>query len=391
MIKCIEIETEKEVCYVVASVDLVNVFKTFDGSKYVVDGINIGIDDSAFLVIVGASGCGKSTTLNIIAGLESVSSGDVFINGNNVNNVEPKDRNIAMVFQAHALYPHLNVYNNLAFALKVKRLSKKIIDEKVQNVADMLGLEDLLKRKPHQLSGGQKQRVAIGRAIIREPSVFLMDEPLSNLDANLKSVMRDELKRLHQKLKTTFIYVTHDQVEAMTLATQLAVMNEGKIQQVGTPYDVFMNPNNVFVAKFMSTYPLNLFKSTLVKVKDKFTVKFLNGILRGKIDSTKITNNDIYVGIRAEGFEKSNTAGSSVELKILNSEVLGSNTLFRCAGNSDFENDRIYVLLPTEEQNESIGEVFVVPKTHLIMLFDAESGRRIKLTENFIFEPSTYT
>lgn len=175
-----------------ASVKLIDVFKTFDGSKYVVDGISADIDNGAFLVIVGPSGCGKTTTLSMIAGLDSVSSGTIIIDGKNVNNVEPKDRNIAMVFQSHSLYPHLTVYGNLVFALKVRRVNKKLIDEKVRKIADMLELSELLKRKPHQLSGGQKQRVAIGRAIIREPLVFLMDEPLSNLDANLKSSMREE-------------------------------------------------------------------------------------------------------------------------------------------------------------------------------------------------------
>ena len=205
-----------------ASVKLIDVFKTFDGSKYVVDGISADIDNGAFLVIVGPSGCGKTTTLSMIAGLDSVSSGTIIIDGKNVNNVEPKDRNIAMVFQSHSLYPHLTVYGNLVFALKVRRVNKKLIDEKVRKIADMLELSELLKRKPHQLSGGQKQRVAIGRAIIREPLVFLMDEPLSNLDANLKSSMREELKRLHKELQTTFIYVTHERIGRTSCAFRRA-------------------------------------------------------------------------------------------------------------------------------------------------------------------------
>lgn len=271
-----------------ASVNLNNLYKTFDGSKYVVNGININIDDGAFLVIVGPSGCGKSTTLNLIAGLESVSKGDIYINENKVTDVEPKDRNIAMVFQGHALYPHLTVWGNLAFSLKVKRINKKLIEEKVRKIANMLGVSDLLKRKPHQLSGGQKQRVALGRAIIREPLVFLMDEPLSNLDANLKTSMREEIKRLHKELKATFVYVTHDQIEAMTLATQLVVMNDGKIQQIGRPYDVFMNPANIFVAKFIGTYPLNVIQCELTVKSDEFYINAFGGVFRGHFESTDI-------------------------------------------------------------------------------------------------------
>lgn len=246
-----------------ASVKLVDVNKSFDGNNMVVNGVNFSIGDGDFLVIVGPSGCGKSTTLNLIAGLDEVTSGQIYINDQLVNGVEPKDRNVSMVFQSHTLYPHLTVYGNLAFSLKAKHIKKSIIEEKVSQVARMLDIEGLLKRKPHQLSGGQQQRVAIGRAIIREPAVFLMDEPLSNLDVNLRVNMRKEIKHIHEDLNATFIYVTHAQTEAMTLATSLVVMNEGVIQQLGTPFDVFMRPQNTFVAKFMGAHPINLLRSEI--------------------------------------------------------------------------------------------------------------------------------
>lgn len=361
-----------------ASVKLIDVFKTFDGSKYVVDGISADIDNGAFLVIVGPSGCGKTTTLSMIAGLDSVSSGTIIIDGKNVNNVEPKDRNIAMVFQSHSLFPHLTVYGNLVFALKVRRVNKKLIDEKVRKIADMLELSELLKRKPHQLSGGQKQRVAIGRAIIREPLVFLMDEPLSNLDANLKSSMREELKRLHKELQTTFIYVTHDQIEAMMLATQLVVMNGGKIQQVGSPYEVFMNPSNLFVAKFIGTHPLNLFRCNAINNKGELSVNFLGGRLCARLDLSCETYEgieDVFVGVRSEGFEfVSDNAG--LRLDVLSAEVLGIETLVKCSGNGG---DNINVLLPTASLQQNMTEIFVLLKTNMVMLFNVVTGERIIL------------
>lgn len=361
-----------------ASVNLNDLYKTFDGKKYVVDGVSISIDDGTFLVIVGSSGCGKSTTLNMIAGLESASSGDIFINEINVNGVEPKDRNIAMVFQSHALYPHLTVYGNLAFALKVKHVNKKIIDKKVHEIATMLELTDLLKRKPHQLSGGQKQRVAIGRAMIREPLAFLMDEPLSNLDANLKSSMREELKRLHKELQATYIYVTHDQIEAMTLASQLAVMSEGKIQQIGTPYDIYMNPINIFVAKFMGTHPLNLYKCSMSKRQDEFTIEFFDGTLYGCFEPDAVDFNEVYIAIRPEGFEYS-ADKSGMRLKVLSAEVLGSDTLFKCITSGCQDGSSINVLLPTQSTRTSVDEIYVKPKSNMIMLFSVDTGQRMPL------------
>ncbi|MDR2203856.1 MAG: ABC transporter ATP-binding protein [Nitrososphaerota archaeon] len=371
------------------SVKLINVYKTFDGIKYVVDGISVNVDNGAFLVIVGPSGCGKTTTLNLIAGLDNVSSGDIIINEKNVTNIEPKDRNIAMVFQSHTLYPHLTVYENLAFALKIKRVDKKLIDEKIQKIAVMLGLSGLLNRKPHQLSGGQKQRVAIGRAIIREPSVFLMDEPLSNLDATLKRSMREELKRLHKELQATFIYVTHDQMEAMSLATQLAIMHEGKIQQIGSPYEVFMNPNNLFVAKFMGAYPLNLFQCDMINNKSVLSIDFLGGTLHAYLDKSheiSAGSMKVCVCIRSEGFEVSPDR-SGVQLTVLSTEVLGVDTLIKGAiNNCENENTIINVLLPTQAVKQGAMDIFIRPKLDMVMLFNAVTGQRFILQENLVYD-----
>lgn len=234
-----------------SSVILRNLVKSYDGNKNVIDNINLEIKDKEFIVLVGSSGCGKSTILRLISGLEDISSGEIMIDGKVVNNVHPKDRDIAFVFQSYALYPHMSVYDNIAFGLKMRKYSKAVIDEKVHEVAKALDLADLLNRKPRQLSGGQRQRVALGRAIVRNPKVFLMDEPLSNLDANLRVQMRSEIKRLHQKLQTTFIYVTHDQTEALTMGDRIVVLDKGKIQQADSPEVIYNNPKNKFVAGFI--------------------------------------------------------------------------------------------------------------------------------------------
>jgi len=248
-----------------AGVRVKKLSKSF-GEKLVLDGVDLEIKDKEFCVLVGPSGCGKSTLLRIIAGLEVQSSGDVLIGEDAVNNVAPKDRDIAFVFQSYALYPHLNVFDNIAFSLKVKKVSREQIKEKVEKTAQMLGLSDLLHRKPKELSGGQRQRVALGRAIVREPKVFLMDEPLSNLDAKLRIQMRSEIKKLQQKLNVTCIYVTHDQVEALTMGDRIVVLDGGKIQQIDTPQNIFNNPQNTFVATFMGGMPMNIveYDSTLV-------------------------------------------------------------------------------------------------------------------------------
>jgi multiple sugar transport system ATP-binding protein len=245
-----------------ASVTYKNVYKRF-GDVTAVNNLNIHVDDKEFLVLVGPSGCGKTTALRCLAGLEEITEGEILIGDRVVNDVAPKDRDIAMVFQSYALYPHLSVYDNMAFGLKLRKVPKEEIKRRVGEAADILGIRDLLDRKPRQLSGGQRQRVAVGRAIVREPKVFLFDEPLSNLDAKLRVAMRAEISKLHQRLQTTFIYVTHDQIEAMTMATRIAVINKGVLQQLDTPQNLYDRPNNLFVAGFIGSPAMNFFPGRL--------------------------------------------------------------------------------------------------------------------------------
>lgn len=240
-----------------SSVTLKNIRKTYDNNKTVINNVNLEIKDKEFVVLVGASGCGKSTLLRMIAGLEDISSGEIYIGDKKVNNVPPKDRDIAFVFQSYALYPHMTVRENIAFGLKMRKVDKITIEKKVQEAAEILNLGEYLDRKPKQLSGGQRQRVALGRAIVRNPKVFLMDEPLSNLDAKLRVQMRSEIKKLHEKLQTTFIYVTHDQTEALTMGNRIVVLNNGDIQQVASPDEIYNNPANTFVAGFVGSPQMN--------------------------------------------------------------------------------------------------------------------------------------
>ena len=257
-----------------ATVKLTNVRKVYQGGVVAVDNFNLDIKDKEFIVFVGPSGCGKSTTLRMVAGLEDISGGTIEIDGEVVNDLQPKDRNIAMVFQNYALYPHLTVFENMAFALRLKRpkLSNDEIYDRVTKAAEVLGITELLMRKPRALSGGQRQRVAIGRAMVRDSKVFLMDEPLSNLDAKLRNQMRAEIILLRKKIDTTFIYVTHDQTEAMTLGDRIVIMKAGIIQQVGTPTEVFEMPKNLFVAEFIGAPKMNIFKTNLVEEKGKYSV-----------------------------------------------------------------------------------------------------------------------
>ncbi|HRF94669.1 MAG TPA: ABC transporter ATP-binding protein, partial [Aggregatilineales bacterium] len=245
-----------------ASVTFDHVWKRY-GNVQVVKDLNIHVEDKEFLVFVGPSGCGKSTSLRMLAGLEEISDGQVRIGDRVVNNVAPKDRDVAMVFQSYALYPHMTVYDNMAFGLKLRKTPKSVIDQRVKEAASSLGLSNLLDRRPRQLSGGQRQRVAVGRAIVREPDVFLMDEPLSNLDAKLRVEARSFITKLHQRLETTFIYVTHDQIEAMTMGTRICVLSAGELQQIDSPFNLYHNPRNVFVATFIGSPSMNLFKATL--------------------------------------------------------------------------------------------------------------------------------
>ncbi len=284
-----------------AKLCLKNIYKSFKSEKVkkqVLSDINLEIEDKSFCILLGPSGCGKSTLLRLIAGLEQPDSGEIFIDDKKVNDVHPKDRDIAFVFQSYALYPHLTVYENMAFPLKIRNEDKKTIENKVKEAASILGLEELLKRKPKELSGGQRQRVALGRAIVRDAKIFLMDEPLSNLDAKLRANMRVEIKKLHQKLNTTFIYVTHDQTEALTMGDTIVILNEGKIFQKDTPENIFKNPKNVFVASFSGTYPMNLIEGDVIenKIKTK-DIEFLipNNYIDKLKDKTKVI-----IGIRPE-------------------------------------------------------------------------------------------
>lgn len=245
------------------TVSFKHVYKRYANDSVAVRDLNIEVADKEFLVLVGPSGCGKSTSLRMLAGLEEISDGEIHIGNRVVNNVAPKDRDIAMVFQSYALYPHMTVYENMAFGLRLRKTPKQVIDERVRESAKSLGLENMLDRKPRQLSGGQRQRVAVGRAIVREPQVFLMDEPLSNLDAKLRVEARAFISKLHQRLQTTFIYVTHDQVEAMTMGTRIAVMSAGELQQIDTPQELYSHPSNIFVAGFIGSPSMNFFDGTL--------------------------------------------------------------------------------------------------------------------------------
>ncbi|HWK43952.1 MAG TPA: sn-glycerol-3-phosphate ABC transporter ATP-binding protein UgpC [Stellaceae bacterium] len=245
-----------------ASVDIRGVTKTY-GATQVLHGVDIDIEDEEFVVLVGPSGCGKSTLLRMIAGLEQISGGEIAIGGTVVNELPPKERDIAMVFQNYALYPHMTVHDNMAFSMKLRRAAPKLIEERVNKAADILGLQPYLNRYPRQLSGGQRQRVAMGRAIVRDPQVFLFDEPLSNLDAQLRVQMRTEIKALHQRLRTTSVYVTHDQVEAMTMADRIVVMHDGRVEQIGSPLELYDNPENLFVAGFIGSPSMNFISGTL--------------------------------------------------------------------------------------------------------------------------------
>ena len=280
-----------------AKVVFKSITKYFD-NKLILDNIDLEIKDKEFVVLVGPSGCGKSTLLRLIAGLEKPNSGEIFIGSKAVNNVLPKDRDIAMVFQNYALYPHLNVFDNMAFGLNVRKMAKCEVKRRVLNAADILGLEDYLDAKPRELSGGQRQRVALGRAIVREPKVFLMDEPLSNLDAKLRVSMRSEIKKLHKKLRTTFVYVTHDQVEAMTMGDKIVVLDGGRIQQIGTAEEIYNHPNNTFVATFMGSYPMNLLEGELDEGLLHFGNVFVN--LKGTRLNFPQDANKVLVGVRVE-------------------------------------------------------------------------------------------
>jgi multiple sugar transport system ATP-binding protein len=308
----------------VSEVRFEHVTKHF-GDTVAVKDFSLEIPDKEFLVLVGPSGCGKTTVLRLLSGLEDVTAGKIYIGDNLVNDVAPKDRDIAMVFQSYALYPHMSVYDNMAFGLSLRKTPKDEIDRRVKEAARILGIEELLKRKPRQLSGGQRQRVALGRAIVREPAAFLLDEPLSNLDAKLRVQTRTELSKLHQRLGTTFIYVTHDQVEAMTMATRIAVMNEGVLQQVGTPQELYDRPTNIFVAGFIGSPSMNFFEVTVSREKDE--TYLVSDNFRIPAPSGVITQSEPYygetlvMGIRPENIHASDYLPPGIVAAPINATV----------------------------------------------------------------------
>ncbi len=319
-----------------ATIKFKDVTKSFDNGKVtVIPDLSLEIKDKEFVVLVGPSGCGKSTTLRMIAGLEGVTSGNIYIDNKIVNDVPPKDRDIAMVFQSYALYPHMTVYKNMAFALKLKKMPKEEIDEKVMWAAKILDIEPYLNRKPRALSGGQRQRVALGRAMVRNPKVFLLDEPLSNLDAKLRTEMRSQITMLHQKLQTTFVYVTHDQTEAMTMADRIVVMDKGVIQQYDTPQKLYNEPANMFVAGFIGSPQMNFIEATVIKDDSNLKLRFSGceiGVRESKTKSLeRYINKELILGIRPEHIFSQNEQAKGNDGCILNvtadiAEMTGNET-----------------------------------------------------------------
>ena len=307
-----------------ATIRLSQVRKSY-GKTEVIHGVNCDMPDGEFIVVVGPSGCGKSTLLRMIAGLETVTSGEIFIADQVVNHLEPAERDIAMVFQNYALYPHMSVYDNMAYGLKNRRVAKAEIATRVREAAAILEIEPLLQRKPRQLSGGQRQRVAMGRAIVREPSVFLFDEPLSNLDAKLRVQMRIEIKKLHDRLKITSVYVTHDQVEAMTLGQRLIVMNDGQVEQIGKPLELYETPQTTFVASFIGSPAMNLFPARISP--DAQSLDLPGGCRLPCISASEHAGRDITLGIRPEHFILADSAGAAIQLDVELVEELGADTV----------------------------------------------------------------
>ncbi|PLS17565.1 sugar ABC transporter ATP-binding protein [Bacillus sp. M6-12] len=327
-----------------AELKLDHIYKVYDNKVTAVDDFNLHIDDKEFIVFVGPSGCGKSTTLRMIAGLEEISNGDFYIDGKRVNDVPPKDRDIAMVFQNYALYPHMTVYDNMAFGLKLRKMPKDEIKRRVNEAAKILGLESYLDRKPKALSGGQRQRVALGRAIVRDAKVFLMDEPLSNLDAKLRVQMRAEIAKLHKRLGTTTVYVTHDQTEAMTMATRLVVMKDGIIQQVGTPKEVYENPENIFVGGFIGSPAMNFLTGTLTDGKFKVGEQLIS-VPEGKMKVLRdqgYAGKEVILGIRPEDFHDEpvfieSSSDTVIKAHIEVAELMGAEfMLYSTIGGQDF-------------------------------------------------------
>ncbi len=363
-----------------SNITLKNIDKVYPGGdEKAVDNFNLEIQDKEFIVLVGPSGCGKSTTLRMIAGLEEITSGELYIDDQLVNDVPSKNRNIAMVFQNYALYPHMTVYDNMAFGLKLKKIPKKDIERRVSQAAEILGITEYLKRKPKALSGGQRQRVALGRAIVRDSGVFLMDEPLSNLDAKLRTQTRTEILKLYNELNTTFVYVTHDQVEAMTMGTRIVVMKDGLIQQADTPQQVFEHPNNLFVAGFIGTPQMNTIAANLLREGDDYLVCF--GEHRFALDERhqdilrqrETAPCDVVLGIRPEHIVLSDEA-SGLRGDVVVTEMLGSESYVHM----DHEGIRLIANMETENvgRSSTVYFSFLPSRVHL---FDARTEENMLL------------
>ncbi|WP_211653254.1 ABC transporter ATP-binding protein [Planococcus alpniumensis] len=364
-----------------SSLTLKNVKKEYDKGVVSVQDFNLEIRDKEFLVLVGPSGCGKSTTLRMIAGLEDITEGDLYIGDKRVNDISPKDRGIAMVFQNYALYPHMNVYDNMAFSLKLSKMKKADIKTRVENAANILGLQDYLMRKPKALSGGQRQRVALGRAIVRDAEVFLMDEPLSNLDAKLRVQMRTEIQKLHRRLQTTTVYVTHDQTEAMTMATRLVVMKDGFIQQVGSPKEVYDEPDNIFVGGFIGSPAMNFLSGRLEGnqfVMGEVSVRVPDSKLKALRDND-YDGKEVILGIRPEDIHDEpifleHSPDTKIRAAIEVAELMGAEImLYSSVDNQDFVarvDSRFSV-----KAGETINMAFDMNKVHF---FDKDSELRIK-------------
>ena len=370
-----------------ANLSFQNIKKVYDNSVVAVQEFNLEIADKEFIVLVGPSGCGKSTTLRMVAGLEEITGGELYIGGKKVNTTPPKDRDIAMVFQNYALYPHMTIYDNIAYGLRLRKFPKRVIDQKVREAAEILDITELLKRKPKALSGGQRQRVAIGRAIVREPQVFLMDEPLSNLDAKLRNQMRSEIIKLRQKLNTTFIYVTHDQTEAMTLGDRIVIMKDGFVQQVGTPQEVFHHPSNIFVAGFIGMPQMNFFDARLTRTGDRYAVELggaqieLSPEKAARLLAREVQSQEVTLGVRPEHIaltESENAVFAAVDV----SEMMGSAVHIHVDA---CERDVVIVVPVSEEEAKEADERFrrgapvrFTFRGSAAHLFDKETGMNLE-------------
>jgi multiple sugar transport system ATP-binding protein len=359
-----------------ATVTFDHMVKRYSGDVLAVNDLNLGVNDGEFLVLVGPSGCGKTTALRCVAGLEEISEGQLKIGERVVNDVAPKDRNIAMVFQSYALYPHMSVYDNLAFGLKLRKTPKDEIKRRVDDTAQILGLAHLLDRKPKALSGGQRQRVALGRAIVREPAVFLMDEPLSNLDAKLRVETRANIARLHQRLGTTTIYVTHDQVEAMTMGDRIAVMRDGVLQQVGTPQELYDHPLNVFVAGFIGSPAMNFAKATVSNGTLTVGGMALSASTEvGEMIRNRASGSDVLLGFRPEHLDLIEPEGGSLRMpaKVDVVEYLGNEELLH----AQVESTDVVALIPSERHVKAGDTVNLTIPVARLHLFDPESEKTL--------------